>query len=229
MATQLSDTARTILAAAAGRPDRHLLPLPATLKAPPVIVRKTISKLIRTGLVGEVPAGPGEPRWDHTEVSAPLALIITAAGLAAAGLEANEAGTQQAVEQRQTSSPGGSAGANGDAETGTPPAAAKRQATRRRGRRSRLTGGVRTQPAQKPAPAEPRATKQATVVAMLRRAEGASVAELAEATNWQLHSVRGVLTAVIKGRLGLPLISEKGADGTRRYHIAALRRNEGQD
>ena len=64
MARDLSDTARTILAAAAARPNLHLLPLPLTLKAPPVIIRKTVSTLMRTGLVAEVPAEPGEPLWE---------------------------------------------------------------------------------------------------------------------------------------------------------------------
>lgn len=48
-------------------------------------------------------------------------------------------------------------------------------------------------------------------------------AELAKATGWQPHSVRGVLTATIKKRLNLPLVSAKGEDGVRRYHIAVLR------
>ena len=60
-------------------------------------------------------------------------------------------------------------------------------------------------------------SKQAQVVDLLRRGNGVTIAELMAATGWQAHSVRGFLS-----RLGLPVISETGADGQRRYHIAVL-------
>lgn len=72
-------------------------------------------------------------------------------------------------------------------------------------------------------------TKQEIVISMLRRANGASIAELAKATAWQPHSVRGVLTATIKNRLNLPLISEKGEDGVRRYFVAPIRTGKGKE
>src|ERR1700680_4472440 len=37
-------------------------------------------------------------------------------------------------------------------------------------------------------------SKQAEVIAMLRRPEGATVAEVASATGWQRHTVRGVFS-----------------------------------
>jgi hypothetical protein len=40
-----------------------------------------------------------------------------------------------------------------------------------------------------------------------------------EATGWQAHSVRGFLSAVVKKKHGLTLISEFGKDGARRYRI----------
>ncbi len=54
---------------------------------------------------------------------------------------------------------------------------------------------------------------------MMRQPKGTTIAELMEVTGWQAHSVRGILSGVIKKRLGLPLISELTADGSRHYRI----------
>ena len=66
-------------------------------------------------------------------------------------------------------------------------------------------------------------TKQDQVLALLRRQDGASIDEIVAATDWQPHSVRGFLSGAVKKRLGIDVISEKGEDGVRRYHVAALR------
>ncbi|MBL6081569.1 DUF3489 domain-containing protein [Belnapia sp. T18] len=51
-------------------------------------------------------------------------------------------------------------------------------------------------------PAQPRkpreGTKQQQVLAMLRRPEGATVAQIAEATGWQAHTVRGSFAGLKK-------------------------------
>lgn len=47
------------------------------------------------------------------------------------------------------------------------------------------------------------------MIDLLSRKGGASLAELAEATQWQTHTVRGALSGVLKKRLGLKLVSEK--------------------
>jgi hypothetical protein len=69
-------------------------------------------------------------------------------------------------------------------------------------------------------------TKQETVLDLLRRAKGASIAELVTATGWQAHSVRGFLSGTVSKKLQMPLVSEKGEDGIRRYHIAAVAKSE---
>lgn len=47
-------------------------------------------------------------------------------------------------------------------------------------------------------------TKQQQVLAMLRRPEGATVAQIMDATNWQAHTVRGFF-AGLKRRQGIAI------------------------
>jgi hypothetical protein len=62
-------------------------------------------------------------------------------------------------------------------------------------------------------------TKAEQVLKKLRLVKGATIETLIEATGWQAHSVRGFLSAVVKKKLGLNLVSEIGKDGLRRYRI----------
>ena len=61
------------------------------------------------------------------------------------------------------------------------------------------------------------ASKLDTVEKLLRRKNGASIAEMTKATGWQQHPVRGAMVGAIRKR-GHTIISEK-IDGTRRYRI----------
>src|SRR6202040_4101246 len=63
-------------------------------------------------------------------------------------------------------------------------------------------------------------SKQEAVVAMLQRPEGATVDEVASATGWQRHTVRGLFSGTLKKKLGLTLASAKEERG-RVYRIAA--------
>ena len=63
-------------------------------------------------------------------------------------------------------------------------------------------------PAQKQ-PAQRAGTKQAMLIAMLQKPEGATIAELAAPTGWQAHTVRGAVSGVLKKKLGLAISAEK--------------------
>ncbi|CAM4201980.1 DUF3489 domain-containing protein [Palleronia rufa] len=52
-------------------------------------------------------------------------------------------------------------------------------------------------------------TKQATLIAMLRAPDGATIAEIMAATGWQSHTVRGAMSGALKKKLGLNITSEK--------------------
>lgn len=66
---------------------------------------------------------------------------------------------------------------------------------------------------------ETRTNKKAEVITMLKRARGASLAEIMEATGWQAHTVRGFVS-ILGGKGGEKIESSKNAGGERTYRIA---------
>jgi DNA-binding IclR family transcriptional regulator len=67
--------------------------------------------------------------------------------------------------------------------------------------------------------AEPRAaSKSAAIIALLSRPNGATLAELTDATAWQKHTARAALTSLKKKG---HTIERTKADGVSRYRIAS--------
>ncbi|MBC9248601.1 DUF3489 domain-containing protein [Paracoccus sp. 11-3] len=62
-------------------------------------------------------------------------------------------------------------------------------------------------------------TKQAQLIAMLQAPDGATIAEIAEATGWQPHSIRGAISGSLKKKLGLTVTSEKVEGRGRTYRL----------
>ena len=63
-------------------------------------------------------------------------------------------------------------------------------------------------------------SKLDTLEKLLRRKNGASIADMTKATGWQQHSIRGAMAGALKKR-GHAIASDK-IDGTRRYRIEAV-------
>ena len=127
--TQLSDTQAIILSAAAQRSERIALPLPESLRGG--AAAKVVSTMIAKGLLQEVEVNlrRGEPVWRETGDGHCTTLVATDAGLAAIGIEPDDADT---ARPSATEAPPQDPAQDGDAEaaqsTRTPRAATKQAA-----------------------------------------------------------------------------------------------------
>jgi hypothetical protein len=63
-------------------------------------------------------------------------------------------------------------------------------------------------------------SKQAQVLALLQRDEGATLQQMCALTHWQAHTMRGALAGSFKKKLGLVITSSKDAGGERIYRLA---------
>jgi hypothetical protein len=200
--TRLSDTQLVILGAAAQRADLSVLPLPETLKLKGGAVNKVLGSLRSKGLIDH----QGTPRGDDTPP-----LRITRAGLEALGVEPEDEGD---VPTGATEADAGATAANTaptPADAGTavqaaagPAAEADSVATpakRRAKAKAKAARPGKAAPAEKPTPRS--GTKQALMIEMLRRPEGATVEQIAAATGWQHHTIRGAISGALKKKLGL--------------------------
>ena len=68
-------------------------------------------------------------------------------------------------------------------------------------------------------PATREGTKQAVLIELLKRPEGAALAQMTEATGWQVNTVRGAMAGALKKKLGLDITSEKQIGTDRVYRI----------
>ena len=64
-----------------------------------------------------------------------------------------------------------------------------------------------------------RSNKKAEVIAMMKRAKGATLAEIMEVTGWQAHTVRGFVS-ILGSKGGEAIESSKNTTGERTYRIA---------
>jgi hypothetical protein len=190
--TKLSDTQAVILSAASQRDDGAVLPLPETLKIKGGAVAKVLGSLKAKGLIDH----QGAPRGDD-----PPPLRITRAGLAAIGVETEDDASEGATPAdtgATSAEPGAQAIDDAAPATGADGAAAPAKKGRAAKGKARVT---KTVSADKPTPRT--GTKQALMIEMLKRPGGATVEQIAAATGWQHHTIRGAISGALKKKLGL--------------------------
>jgi hypothetical protein len=208
-AQTLSATARSVLASAAEHPRRMALPP----KLPAAAQRAVIRSLLKAGLLEEVPAPDGEPQftWRHAADGNGLALRVTVAGCTAVGAEypTDTAGAPDAAPIDPVADPADpqpipagkrSLRRAAQAVIDAWDSRAATEDTRLADAVEQLRSGLATRLTPRlgaPRPART-GTKQAAVVALLRRAEGASGPQITEATGWAPHTVRGFLAGLQK-------------------------------
>jgi hypothetical protein len=62
-------------------------------------------------------------------------------------------------------------------------------------------------------------SKAEKVLELMRRKEGAILAEIAKTTDWQNHSIRGFVSGHVTKKLGLKVESTRSESGERTYRI----------
>jgi hypothetical protein len=87
---------------------------------------------------------------------------------------------------------------------------------RTRSKKSPANGSRR--PRTQKGPTESRTNKKAEIIAMMKRAKGATLAEIMEVTGWQKHTVRGFVS-ILGSKGGEKIESVKNTENERTYKI----------
>ena len=185
---QLSDSQLVVLTAACQRPDRCVFPVTPKLKGN--AAGNVLKSLLNKGLIKEVRAKRDDTVWRHDEQRGRMTLVATTDAFAALGIDPQDAGedAEAAADEAPT---------NVEAEPSPRPKTSKTK----RPKAPRIRDG----------------SKQAQLIAMLRRAKGATIDEIVEALGWQPHTVRGAIAGALKKKLGLEVTSEKDEKRGRVY------------
>ena len=195
---KLTDTQSIILSRAATRPGNLAMPLPEGLHG--AAAKMAVNRMITNGWLEEVDANlrRGEPLWRETGDGHGTTLIATEAGLAAIGIEPVVANTVTNLRKAQLSK----------AQLKLSPKPEEAPATT-------------TDPDARKPIAIRAGTKQAEIIALIQRPEGASIAEIVEATGWLAHSARGLISGGLKKKLNLKITAEKVAGRGTVYKLEA--------
>ena len=84
------------------------------------------------------------------------------------------------------------------------------------------TEGLQAIGVQPPVTHKREVSKQALLIELMSRPEGATLAQMVQATGWQAHTVRGCLAGALKKKLGLLIDSVKETGGERVYRVSPI-------
>jgi len=188
---QLSNSQLVVLTAACQRPDRCVFPVTAKLKGN--AAGNVLKSLLNKGLIKEVRAKRDDTVYRHDEERGRMTLVATDAAFAALGIDVRDAAEDTGPETEVPTNP--------KAEPSPRPNKSKTKEPKAQRTRD--------------------GSKQAQLIAMLRRAKGATIDEIAEALSWQGHTVRGAIAGALKKKLGLDVTSEKDEKRGRVYRVPA--------
>jgi Protein of unknown function (DUF3489) len=163
---QLSDSLLVVLTAACQRSDRCVFPVTARLKGN--AAGNVLKSLLNKGLIKEIRAKRDDTVWRHDEERGRMTLVATEAAFAALGIDPHD---EDDDDEDTRTNKADNASADLEAES------------------KRRSKAPRTKEPKTPRTRD--GSKQAQLIAMLRRAKGATVDEIAEALSWQPHTVRG--------------------------------------
>jgi hypothetical protein len=192
--TKLTDAQRVILAAAGARESCLVLPAPKSLTGNGGTLGIILKSLLTRELILERPMMPGEEVWRETEEQGRTTLVISPHGLEVMGINPME----HVVEEDDS-------GLLADETQGA--------------------GGLASSAAKVDARASnlPKVgTKLDALITALRRPDGATIADLMEATAWQAHSVRGAISGNLKKKLKLEVASSVVDGRGRVYRVAEV-------
>jgi hypothetical protein len=195
--TKLSDTQLIVLSSAA-KHDEGLARRPANLNA--AAAAKVASSLIDKGLVREIRAKADAPVW-HENDHGRFALKITSAGRDAIGVDDDET---------QDGAPASAAPAQAKSKKSGSKLAAKTDAPKTPAARARGTQGKAAADAASSSDQFRAGSKQAKIVDLMKRAKGATLDELVQATDWLPHTTRAALTGLRKRGLTVERVKDEG-------------------
>jgi hypothetical protein len=193
--TKLSDTQLIVLSSAAKHHD-GLATRPGNLNA--AAAAKVASSLIDKGFMREIRAKTDAPVW-HENDDGRFALKITKAGREAIGVEDDDA--QDAAAASAAPVPEKS---RKDGSKPTTKKDAKTSAARTKGAQGKPARDGESSPDQFRA-----GSKQAKIVDLMKRAKGATLDELVEATDWLPHTTRAALTGLRKRGLTVERVKDE--------------------
>lgn len=198
---QLTDTQLVVLSAALNREDGLVLPLPANLKGG--AVAKVCAALIAKGLAEEIALDREAARAAPEQVfrsdadAEPVTLRITDLARQALNAQTPSAAdaAEPASEEVEAEAP-----ADQDDRLSEPAASSDQPAP---DTPQEIDGGDASSK-------QPRSgTKLEQFIQLLRRPEGVSIKEAAQALDWMEHSVRGAVAGALKKKYGLTITAAK--------------------